>query len=54
MGSITPASQRRDLTPVFSFNAQGIYVAGSTAASPDRIGHWRNLLAKMQKEGFQP
>lgn len=54
MGSITSASQRRDLTPVFSFNAQGIYVAGSTAASPDRIGHWRNLLAKMQKEGFQP
>lgn len=54
MGSIAPASQRRDLTPVFSFNAQGIYVAGAAAASPDRIGHWRNLLSKMQKEGFQP
>lgn len=54
MGSIAPASQRRDLTPVFSFNAQGIYVAGAATASPDRIGHWRNLLIKMQKEGFQP
>lgn len=54
VGSIVPASQRRDLTPVFSFNAQGIYVAGAAPASPDRIGHWRNLLSKMQKEGFQP
>lgn len=54
MGSIAPASQRRDLTPVFSFNAQGIYVAGAAPTSPDRIGHWRNLLIKMQKEGFQP
>lgn len=54
MGSIAPASQRRDLTPVFSFNAQGIYMAGAAPTSPDRIGHWRNLLLKMQKEGFQP
>ncbi len=54
LGSIAPASQRRDLTPVFSFNAQGIYVAGAAPTSPDRIGHWRNLLSKMQKEGFQP
>lgn len=53
-GSISPASQRRDLTPVFSFNAQGIYVAGAAATSPDRIGHWRSLLSKMQKEGFEP
>src|SRR5690606_16014984 len=52
--SISPASQRQDLTPVFSFNAQGIYVAGGAATSPDRIGHWRSLLSKMQKEGFQP
>src|SRR5690625_821979 len=28
-GSISPASRRSDLTPVFSFNAQGIYVSGS-------------------------
>lgn len=54
VGSMSPASQRQDLTPVFSFNGQGIYVAGAAATSPDRIGHWRSLLAKMQKEGFQP
>jgi hypothetical protein len=32
-----PASQRKDLTPVFSFNAQGVYVAGAQPASVDRI-----------------
>lgn len=54
MGSIAPASQRRDLTPVFSFNAQGVYVAGAADTSPDRIGNWRDLLSRMQSEGFQP
>ncbi len=52
--SIMPASQRRDLTPVFSFNAQGIYVAGAAPASPDRISRWRGVLARMQQEGFVP
>ncbi|MBP6020573.1 MAG: transglutaminase-like cysteine peptidase [Burkholderiaceae bacterium] len=54
MGSIVPASQRRDLTPVFSFNAQGIYVTGAAATSADRIGNWRDLLSRMRREGFEP
>lgn len=54
MGSIVPASQRRDLTPVFSFNAQGIYVSGAAATSTDRIGNWRDLLSRMSREGFVP
>lgn len=54
VGSVVPASQRRDLTPVFSFNAQGIYVAGAAPASVERISRWRGLLARMQEEGFQP
>lgn len=53
-GSIQPASRRPDLTPVFSFNAQGVYVSGAAARSVDRIGHWQGLLAKMKKEGFVP
>lgn len=52
--SIRPASQRRDLTPVFSFNAQGIYMPGAKPASADRIGRWNDLLDRMRKEGFQP
>lgn len=53
-GSITPASRRPDLRPVFSFNANGVYVPGAQARSVDRIGHWRDLLSRMQKEGFKP
>lgn len=54
MGSMVPASQRKDLTPVFSFNAQGIYVAGAQPASVERISRWKGLLARMQQEGFVP
>ena len=51
---LLPASQRTDLTPVFSFNAQGVYVAGAQPASVDRITRWRDLLARMKQEGFLP
>lgn len=53
-GSIVKANQRPDLTPVFSFNAQGVYVTGAATSSPDRIGNWRDLLSRMQREGFKP
>ncbi|KAG1437658.1 hypothetical protein G6F55_014061 [Rhizopus delemar] len=39
ISTILPATQRRDLTPVFSFNADGVYVDGKPAApayAPDR------------------
>jgi predicted transglutaminase-like cysteine proteinase len=51
---IQPAHLRPDLTPVFSFNAEGIYIPGGKQSSVDRIGRWRDLLSKMQAEGFQP
>ena len=51
---IRPASQRPDLTPVFSFNGQGIYVTGSSQTAPaDRISRWSGLLARMRQEGFR-
>lgn len=53
-GSVVPASRRPDLTPVFSFNAQGVYVSGAETRSVDRIGHWRDLLSRMRNEGFTP
>lgn len=46
------ASQRPDLTPVFSFDAEGIYVNGARSASSDRINRWQNLLTRMRQEGF--
>jgi len=49
---IEPAGNRRDLAPVFSFNASGIYVAGKQATPVTRIGRWNDLLLRMQREGF--
>ncbi|AOB33592.1 transglutaminase [Bordetella sp. H567] len=53
ISDILPASQRRDLTPVFSFNADGVYVDGKHAAPVDRIGRWRDLLQRMAREGIR-
>lgn len=53
-GIIRPASQRPDLTPVFSFNSQGVYVSGAPTSSVDKISNWRGLLEKMRREGFNP
>lgn len=53
-GLIRPASQRPDLTPVFSFNSKGVYVGGKAPSSVEGISRWRNLLDKMRNEGFAP
>ncbi|WP_027017081.1 transglutaminase-like cysteine peptidase [Comamonas composti] len=55
MGDTLPASQRQDLTPVFSFNKLGIYVTGANQTPPvERISRWRGLVERMRKEGFMP
>ncbi len=54
ISTILPASQRRDLTPVFSFNADGVYVDGKPAAPVDRLSRWRDLLQRMEREGIRP
>jgi len=50
--SIEPAGNRRDLEPVFSFNASGVYVEGKQASPVERIGRWNDLLLRMKREGF--
>lgn len=54
--SIRPAAQRPDLFPVFSFNSQGIFQAGSKAAAPaanvSRLSRWKDLLQRARNEGF--
>lgn len=54
ISTILPASQRRDLTPVFSFNADGVYVDGKNASPVDRLGRWRDLQQRMEREGIRP
>ncbi len=54
-----PASERSDLTPVFSFNADGLWegvgqVAVGGAGPAERLGRWREVLAKAHEEGFLP
>lgn len=52
---VLPASQRSDLTPVFSFNTEGLWqgVGQVTAGDPlARLSLWRDLVAKVRKEGF--
>ncbi|GAA3987349.1 transglutaminase-like cysteine peptidase [Comamonas faecalis] len=53
-GTIAPASQRPDLTPVFSFNGAGIYIPGARTTPTERIARWPDLLARMRQEGFAP
>jgi len=55
MPELLPASARRDLTPVFSFNGEGLWegTAGRSAGDPvARLSRWRDVLAKARAEGF--
>lgn len=52
---VRPASRRPDLTPVFSFNSDGLWQGvGATAAGDPlvRLSRWREVLAKARAEGF--
>ncbi len=52
---IQPASQRTDLKPVYSFNADSLWLARSRneqlkAGKPTNIGLWQDLNARMRRE----
>jgi len=53
---VRPASRRPDLTPVFGFNSQGLWVGGAAApATQDpgaRLSRWRDLLQRMAADGL--
>lgn len=52
---VLPASRRRELTPVFSFNTEGLWqgAQGSEAGDPlARLSRWREVVAKARQEGF--
>ncbi|MCX7148165.1 MAG: transglutaminase-like cysteine peptidase, partial [Rhodocyclales bacterium] len=57
IAEIRPASQRRDLQPVFSFNSEAIWNgAGGNAAKgaggTGQLTRWQDLLQRARKEGF--
>lgn len=52
---IVPASQRTDLTPVFSFNSDGLWQGVGMAGAGDpvtRLSRWREVTAKAHAECF--
>ncbi len=51
---VRPASRRPDLTPVFSFNADGLWQGTNGASAGDpvaRLSKWRDVLARGREEG---
>jgi predicted transglutaminase-like cysteine proteinase len=55
VSSIRPASMRSDLTPVYSFNSDGLWVGGATTSSADptsRLSRWRDVLERMHQDGL--
>jgi predicted transglutaminase-like cysteine proteinase len=56
ISDIRPASRRPDLTPVFSFNSEGVWVGQAESRqthSTERLSRWRKLLARMRDEGIE-
>lgn len=54
---VRPASRRPDLSPVFSFNAEGLWEGTGSQNSGDpvaRLSRWRDVIAKARTEGFLP
>lgn len=52
---VRPASRRPDLSPVFSFNSEGLWqgVGSASAGNPvARLSRWRQVLEKAKAEGF--
>jgi predicted transglutaminase-like cysteine proteinase len=53
---IKPASMRSDLSPIFSFNSQGLWAG--TASKPlngglNNLSRWRSVLLRIQADGIE-
>lgn len=56
VAEIYPASARKDLSPIFSFNDKGLWVGSSTSSKGDAQSHlsrWRDVLMRMQMDGLE-
>lgn len=53
---IKPASQRNDLSPIFSFNSQGLWTGGANRplnGGLNSLSRWRNVLLRIQADGIE-
>ena len=56
ISDIRPASRRPDLTTVFAFNAEGLWVGGGgqrVTQSSQRLSRWQSVLVRMREEGIE-
>ncbi len=54
--SIQPASNRTDLTPVFTFNDKGLWVGNSNkrrGSASKHLSRWRDLLVRLRQDGLE-
>ncbi|MES2499731.1 MAG: transglutaminase-like cysteine peptidase [Pseudomonadota bacterium] len=53
---IQPASNRKDLTPIFSFNDKGLWVGSSSkpkGESQSNLSRWRDVLSRIQTNAIE-
>ncbi|MFV4852159.1 cysteine protease LapG [Citrobacter freundii] len=54
--TISPATQRMDLLPVYSFNNNGLWLPGNQnnqrVGDSKRLSRWQQVFTKMREEGF--
>ena len=58
VADIKPASQRRDLLPIYSFNGTGLWLAkqrgrGKLAGSSSRLKRWQDLVQRMSRDNLR-
>ena len=58
VGTIDPATKRKDLIPVYSFNGTGLWLAksrgsGQHLGSSGRLSLWQEVTERMQKKQFK-
>ncbi|MES2635750.1 MAG: transglutaminase, partial [Pseudomonadota bacterium] len=56
ISEILPASSRKDLSPIFSFNDKGLWVGSSSkpkAESQSNLSRWRDVLSRIRADGIE-
>lgn len=56
IGDIRPASRRADLTTIFGFNAEGLWIGGGAprvTRGSQRLSKWQSVLTRMREEGIE-
>ena len=55
ISDVRPASRRTDLTTIFGFNAEGLWVGGAAprvGSTSQRLSKWQSVIARMREDGI--